>query len=283
MTTVRHRVFTDLTISRPQHGRHAGSSQPGCTAELGVQRRKQALMGTPLNNHESLDPDRALRELAGIVLGDSSFDAILDRAVVIAKRSIDGADSVSVTVQRTDGPTTMASTGELAAMLDERQYELGHGPCLEAAADGHPVVVSDFSTEQRWPGYAPQVVAAGVRSSLSVPLTVDGQSIGAFNAYARAARTFDDDRLRQAAQEIAAYAGIVLNNADRFFLAADRVDQMMAVVQSRAVIEQAKGILMASRRCSAEEAFEILVRISQHSHRKLRDVASALVVETPQA
>ena len=69
----------------------------------------------------------------------------------------------------------------------------------------------------------------------------------------------------------------MLNNAGLYFTAATHAEQMAEAMRSRAVIEQAKGILMGGRRCSADEAFEILARLSQDSHRKLRDVAAALV------
>ena len=76
---------------------------------------------------------------------------------------------------------------------------------------------------------------------------------------------------------MAAYAGIVLNNVGLYFSATSRADQMAEAMRSRAVIEQAKGILMGQRQCNSDEAFSILVRLSQQSHRKLRDVAMALV------
>ena len=72
----------------------------------------------------------------------------------------------------------------------------------------------------------------------------------------------------------------MLNNAGLYFTATTRADQLAEALRSRAVIDQAKGILMGARRCTAEEAFDILVRLSQQSQRKLRDVAQALVAET---
>ena len=72
----------------------------------------------------------------------------------------------------------------------------------------------------------------------------------------------------------------MLNNAGLYFTATTRADQLAESPRSRAVIDQAKGILMGTRRCTAEEAFDILVRLSQQSQRKLRDVANALVEQT---
>ena len=233
---------------------------------------------SPTDSGDARDA-QALVDLAAIVLGDRSRDAVLDRATRIAKRAIRGADDVSVTMYSEDAPVTVASSGALAQAVDERQYEVGAGPCLDASRTGQVVLVDDLETETRWPEYAPRALEAGVRSSLSIPLLVDTKPIGALNAYSRAPSGFAEDGVRQLAEDLAAYAGIVLNNAELYFTAAARADQLEEAMRSRAVIEQAKGILMAARRCGADEAFDVLVRLSQQSHRKLRDVAAALVAE----
>ena len=221
---------------------------------------------------------QALRDLSGIVLGDHSFQAVLQRASEIAKRAMTGADEVSVTMKN-GHPTTVASSGALATEVDESQYETDSGPCLQAIAEGEVVLVADMATETRWPEYLPRAIAAGVGSSLSIPLPVDGAYVGALNSYSRTAHAFDQASVKLG-QDLAAYAAIVLNNAGLYFTATTRADQLAEALRSRAVIDQAKGILMGARRCTAEEAFDILVRLSQQSQRKLRDVAQALVEET---
>ncbi|MFL6136214.1 MAG: ANTAR domain-containing protein [Frankiaceae bacterium] len=228
-----------------------------------------------LSGSGPLDAHQALRALSGIVLGDHSFDAVLQRATVVAKRTIPGAAEVSVTVKN-GPPTTVAASGRLAEQADEAQYATGTGPCLDAIRLGQTIVVEDQATEDRWPEYVVRALAAGARSSCSVPLPVDTRIIGAFNAYGIEPHAFDEVSIK-VAQDLAAYAGIVLNNVGLYFTATSRADQMAEAMKSRAVIEQAKGILMSQRHCSADEAFDILVRLSQQSHRKLREVAQALV------
>ena len=231
------------------------------------------------HGHDPSAAPQALRDLSGIVLGDHSFQAVLQRASEIAKRAIPGADEVSVTMTRNGQPTTVASSGPLATQVDESQYATDSGPCLQAIDQGEAVLAVDMTTETRWPQYTPRAIAAGVGSSLSIPLPVDGAHVGAFNAYSRSANAFDGQAVKLG-QDLAAYAAIVLNNAGLYFTATTRADQLAEALRSRAVIDQAKGILMGARRCSAEEAFDILVRLSQQSQRKLRDVAQALVEET---
>jgi GAF domain-containing protein len=110
---------------------------------------------------------------------------------------------------------------------------------------------------------------------------VNEEYVGGMNIYSRRPATFDDAAVRTA-QDLSAYAGIVLNNANLYFNASSRAEHMQAAMASRATIEQAKGILMGGRRCDENEAFDILVRLSQQSGRKLRDVAAALVQQATQ-
>jgi D-serine dehydratase len=114
---------------------------------------------------------------------------------------------------------------------------------------------------------------------VSVPLPVDGTFVGAFNAYACFAHALDPAAVKLG-QDLGAYTTIVLNNAGLYFTVTTRADQLAQAMRSRAVIDQAKGILMGMRRCGADEAFDILVRLSQQSQRKLRDVAQALLEQT---
>jgi GAF domain-containing protein len=214
-------------------------------------------------------------ELAGIVLSELSYDDVLDRAVHIVKRTVPAAAEVSVTMEN-GRPVTVAFTGQLAADVDESQYQAGYGPCLDALRLQQTVVVDDLETEGRWPAYVPRALEAGVRSSVSVPLPVDGDHVGGFNVYGLSPHAFGPEAIT-AAEELATYAGVILNNANLYFSAAGRADQMAEAMRSRAIIEQAKGILMGSRRCSADEAFSILVKLSQETGRKLNLVAQGVV------
>jgi GAF domain-containing protein len=217
----------------------------------------------------------AVASLASIVLGNVSFDAVLAHSADIAKRTVPGADEVSVTVQN-GRPVTAAFTGALALTVDESQYETGYGPCLDAIRLGQMITVDDQTNEPRWPEYSPKALEAGIRSSLSVPLKIDDRHGGAFNIYALRPNAFDGAAIRQA-EELASYAAIVLNNAHLYFSAASRAEQMSEAMKSRAVIEQAKGVLMGARHCNADEAFNILIKLSQETHLKLHAVAQTVV------
>jgi AmiR/NasT family two-component response regulator len=113
---------------------------------------------------------------------------------------------------------------------------------------------------------------------VAVPLLVDDRHIAALNIYGTEPHAFDAAAVRTA-EDLAVYAAVVVNNAGLYFSASPRAEQLTEAMTSRAVIEQAKGVLMAGRQCTADDAFAILVRLSQQSRRKLREVAQALIDE----
>jgi GAF domain-containing protein len=215
-------------------------------------------------------------ELGRIVLGDESLDSILTKVASLARAAVTGADDVSVTLVTKGDPQTAASTGELALVLDQVQYADGDGPCLTAARGRDVISVQDTSTDERWPGFASAAHERGVGSSLSVGLPVKEHVIGALNMYAKRPNAFDDESI-QLAETFAGHAAVALANASLYASATQLAEQMAEAMRSRAVIEQAKGIIMGATNCDAKRAFDVLVRQSQHENRKLHDVAQELV------
>jgi GAF domain-containing protein len=207
------------------------------------------------------------------------LDDVLARTVELAKSVMRVPIEVSVTLIDSRAATTPAYTGLTAIDLDETQYELGYGPCLAAAEAGQLVSVPDMAAESRWPQFTADARNKGVRSSLSVPLPVQRQVIGALNFYASEAHAFGDDVIELAGQ-FGDYAAGAIAHTALYLSNRDLAEQMTQAMQSRAVIEQAKGILMGQHRCDPDEAFNILVGLSQHTHQKLRDVAEALLDQT---
>lgn len=220
-------------------------------------------------------PTTTLTGLLGIRLGENTVQELLQRYVDIARSALPGADEVSLTLIRGEKPFTAAHTGELALAADELQYERGYGPCIDSGLSGTVLDVPDMSVETRWPDYAAAVLPEGVRCSLSLPLPMQTEVVGALNCYARETSALDD--AVEPGQELAAHVAVAVANAiahdDTVTFAAD----MQAAMASRAVIEQAKGAIMAQNRCDAEQAFEILRRASMGRNVKLRDLATSIV------
>ncbi|GAB2586611.1 transcriptional regulator [Paractinoplanes abujensis] len=222
------------------------------------------------------DPQGALAELGRIRLSETSLDDVLLRVATLARDTVEGAGEASVTLVGVRSAGSAATTGDLAKTLDEWQYENQGGPCLEAAATTATVLVPDVARETRWPRYIHRAAEAGLASALSVGLPVQEAVTGALNLYSRRVDAFDDHAVT-VVQSFAGYAAVALANAQSFDSTATLARQMREAMAHRATIEQAKGIIMAEQRCSPDEAFARLSKLSQHANRKLRDVAAALV------
>ncbi|MBJ7453839.1 MAG: GAF and ANTAR domain-containing protein [Blastococcus sp.] len=222
------------------------------------------------------DPRDAFTELGRISFEDTSMHDLLQRVAELSKRVIPGVAEASVSLIAGDKPTTPASTGQLAIDLDESQYDRGYGPCLEAAVGQEIREITDARAETRWPEYTPVCVQHGALSSLSVPVPVRDNIQAALNLYGHEAHAFDANA-HATGREFASYVAVAVRNIHLYETTREWATNMDAAMRSRAVIEQAKGILMSQRRCDAAEAFNLLAEASQRSNRKLRDIASALV------
>ncbi|WP_299952174.1 GAF and ANTAR domain-containing protein [uncultured Modestobacter sp.] len=215
------------------------------------------------------------QELAGVVLVGRELPEVLTEIVQISHRAIPGAEATSITLIRDERAFTAAYDGQIAMDADELQYERGYGPCLDAGRSGEVFLVEDMRHEDRWPDYARQVAGLGVYSSLSIPLPFQGATIGALNNYARRPGAFGAADVA-IGEEVAAFVAIAVGNAEAAARATDDVANMRQAMASRAVIEQAKGILMERYKVTSEQAFTLLTHASQRSNVKLRDIAEEL-------
>jgi GAF domain-containing protein len=231
--------------------------------------------------HET-DPQTAFAELSAIMLGAQPLSKTLERVAELSTRAIPGAGGVSVTLLDGDQARSVAFTGGLAAGLDERQYETGFGPCMDAARTGTTIVIKDTASDQTYPEFAREARRHGVTNTVSIGLPVADRTIGALNVYGMdGGEPFDQEAIATA-QTFAHYAAVALANAHLYTSTVELVQQLQQALQSRAVIDQAKGIIMAQRRCNPDEAFTHLVAQSQRQNRKLRDLATEIVDRTQQ-
>ena len=193
---------------------------------------------------------QALDAVRSYVAGREPLSDTLLQVARIATSAL-RADMAGLTLLYPDGQArTAVSTSDEADELDQAQYDSNRGPCLEAFRTKAQLRVDDTSTDRRWPEYAAVAVAHKVRSSLSSPLIVVGDGIGALNLYSSEPRHFDDDD----ADDLAIYAS-----------------------QAAVALANAQGVIMATSGVSAEAAFDLLRRQSQTENRKLREVATEIV------
>jgi GAF domain-containing protein len=222
-----------------------------------------------------------LRDLTRVALAGRTLTEVLTETTEIAARGIPGAEDVSITLLRAEKAFTAAYSGEMALQADELQYEHGYGPCMDAGRGGVLLRIDDMRTEQRWPDYVAHLLRTSrVLSSLSVPLPYQGSTIGALNVYSSREKAFASPESLAAGLDVAEVVAIAVANADTHAQLGDQARNMRIAMDSRAVIEQAKGVLMAQRHVDAEQAFEILRAASQRYNRKLRDIALGIVQST---
>lgn len=223
-----------------------------------------------------IDPTGALTELLAALTANTDMSGVLNEVVQLVRKFVPGAEESSITLIRGNKAVTAASTGPLPIALDEIQYEQGYGPCLDAGRCDEIMHIDDMSTERRWPTYTPLAIEHGVHSSLSLPLPVENYLVGAVNVYARRVRAFDQDSIT-IVTSLAAYLRAALSFAESSHGHRLRAENLARAMRSRDVIEQAKGMIMAQQKCSAEAAFSLLRKLSMDENIKLQDLAVSVV------
>ncbi|HKH56745.1 MAG TPA: GAF and ANTAR domain-containing protein [Propionibacteriaceae bacterium] len=222
------------------------------------------------------DLSKLHEELATVVLVGRDLADVLDEITKVARRAMPGTEAASITLIRGENAFTAAYDGQMALDADELQYERGYGPCMDAARAGQVFLIDDMRAEQRWPDYARNAAAQGVGSSLSVPLPFQGATIGALDTYAGRPHAFGEADVALG-EDVASWLALAVSNAEAAARTEEDLAHMRKAMMSRAVIEQAKGILMERHKVTDDQAFTILTHASQQTNVKLRDVAADLV------
>ncbi|MGI8433565.1 MAG: ANTAR domain-containing protein [Nocardioidaceae bacterium] len=203
--------------------------------------------------------------------GDLSETLI--RITHAARDNVPGADQASVSVRHADGHVeTVAPTDQVAERADQIQYELREGPCYDVLIDDEVITYSaDLANESRWSKYGPRANALGLGSQMAIRLTEHNESYTGLNLYSRDVHAFDDTPT--VALLFSSHAKVALGYAQE-------LESLNAAVMNRQVIGQAVGIVVERYGLNEERAFEFLVRVSQTSNTKLRDVAADIVKTT---
>lgn len=229
-----------------------------------------------LAEDQSRDPVSVFAELGKIVVSEAPAEQTLRRVAELAKQGLQGVEEVSLTLIENGQPRSVVFTGRLAVDLDERQYDLGFGPCLDAARTGQTIIVDGHGDGSPYREYAQVAFRAGVRHTVSVGMPVAERSIGGLNIYSVDEASVSEEFV-QRAEAFAGYAAATVANVVSYARTSSQAEHLQRALESRAVIEQAKGVIVARDRCTPDEAFDVLIRISQHRHVKIRDLARAIV------
>ncbi|MEJ1113239.1 GAF and ANTAR domain-containing protein [Paenarthrobacter sp. CCNWLY172] len=213
-----------------------------------------------------------------LVLGSEDVEAFLSDLAAFSAESLSHPDSTvfcGITVLRRKKSATAASSDDRARVMDELQNDF-EGPCLTAMDKLTSVLVPDLLREHRWPDYVEAASHQGLRSILSVPLLVEGDTRAALNLYSERANAFSDSDVEHA-EVFASHASKSLRLALKIAQLSDARNDLAAAMQSRTVIDLAVGAIMAQNKCSQEEAFTILRTASSNRNIKLRHLAKSII------
>jgi GAF domain-containing protein len=223
-------------------------------------------------------------DLAGLqnaLLKTDSVEQFLHELAVLAARTVGEGEGMSCGMalrQRGRPASATACSDPLASDADRVQYQSGDGPSLHAIRHARAVNIHDTATSNRWPRFCRQAASLGIRSCYAVPLINDREPVGALMLYARRPGAFGPEQIAAAAK-FARHASGALTLSLRMASCADQNDQLRSSIVSRAVIDQALGVIMATERCPHDKAFALLRNVSQNTNVKIRDLAATIVTK----
>jgi GAF domain-containing protein len=206
------------------------------------------------------------RQLASQPTEEATWQAV----VQAGRDTIAGAEEAGITTLRGNRFNSIAPTSELVNKVDAIQYELRSGPCVDAVLQDKVFRSHDLEHDPRWPEFGKRAAAEqGVHSMLAFRLYLeDDDTIGGLNLYSTEHQAFSDEALILG-EIVATHAAIVLSGSRH----RDQVTNLQQGLQSNREIGVALGILMSRHRITRQQAFDLLRIASQHTHRKLHELA----------
>lgn len=214
------------------------------------------------------------RALTDRLAGTLDIEETLTDVATLAASTVPGADWAGITqMAQRHHPRTLAASDPIVHHVDQLQYRLGEGPCVQAAQVDGVFLADDLATDSTWPRFGARTVAqTAVRSVLSLTISPFPPR-AALNLYGPVPAVFTPDSV-QRARLFAAHAQVLL----AYTRAVQKVVNLNRALATSRVIGAAVGILMRAREATADDAFDGLVRASQHLNRKLSDIAEEVTV-----
>ena len=220
---------------------------------------------------------RALVELAGTLV--AGFD-VVELLTLLAERCVEVLDvaAAGLIVAGPDGDLrVMASSSEAVRVLELFELQAREGPCLDCYRRGQPVMQPDLATPtSRWPLFAAETLAAGFRSVHALPMRLRGTVIGALNLFHVEAGEMQRADV-EAAQALADVATIAMLQHRATLEAQVLNQQLQHALNSRIVIEQAKGMVVEQAGLNMEQAFSALRNYARDHNLRLVAVAEAVI------
>ncbi len=214
--------------------------------------------------------------MQALLLDTDTVHGFLNRLAHLTAQALPEGSSCGVTVRQDARPVTLAASDDWTMRVDQMQYDLNEGPCVDALTTGNVNYIPDTSTEARWMRFCQAAHEQGVHSCLALPLNSPNGLMGCYNFYSIRSEGFAEEsrgQLEVFAGNAAGAVAVAMKLADQAQLS----ENLHQALTSRAVIDRAIGIMMAQQRCDADAAFDILRRASQNRNIKLRDLAAEIV------
>jgi signal transduction protein with GAF and PtsI domain len=219
---------------------------------------------------------RTVGELRATLPQEGDLLASLGR-VVEATRTVVGVDGTGLTLAHEDGrPRWVAVSDAAMELLEQIQHDFGEGPCLAAFAEDRVVAVEDLQSERVWDRLAAVVGQLQVRGVLSVPVRLADQPVGTLDVYASQPRAWTPGEV-EALGALAVVTAELVSAAVELANREVEVAQLRRALANRVWIEQAKGVLVATRGVSPDAAFQQLRKQARSSSRRLADLAQEVV------
>lgn len=171
---------------------------------------------------------------------------------------------------------SVAATDEAGRRLEERQEQVGHGPCVDALVLDQITQTPDLAEDERWPQLVPELPRAGVRAVLGVPVRLNGVAVGALNVYRHQPHAWGPSEITA----LSSYGGLiegVLRTALQAHQRTQLAEQLQHALDNRVVIDRAVGVIMARERVDPVTAFNQLRSRARSSERKIVDLAEELL------
>jgi anti-anti-sigma factor len=220
-----------------------------------------------------------LRQVTAIPADHDVVDGALRLVVALARATVEGADGVSVSLQRHGRLATVAATDQTILDMDADQYATGEGPCVDASVEGRWFHVESLDQETRWPAFIPKARELGINAILSSPLVAAEHPVGALNIYSRTRAAFSEKE-QELAAIFATEASIILRDAGADVSDDQLSEGMQAALEARQIIARAEGVIMDRQGISAEDAYTVLRRFSQSTNLPLVQRAADIVEST---
>ena len=219
---------------------------------------------------------RTFVQLADTLVVD--FD-LIDLLTVLANRSVELLDAAAAGILLADGDgrlRVMAASDERAELLELFQVQNDEGPCLDCYGTGTAVINSDLRGDTPWPRFSAESIRLGFPSVCALPMRLRNDVLGCLNLFmAQPVKLADTDvELAQALADVASIA-IVQDAANRF--ATTRELQLQHALDSRVIIEQAKGMIAEHESVNMNAAFSLIRTFARNNNLPLTETAGSLV------